>query len=181
MQQGRAELLRKWAEQGSGVPSIEALEVSDVQVDEFYAAWVGHLLEQTIESLLHEYHTAGKGDYFRVLYGRICEDMTMPEIASAMAIAVATAENYFRAARKRLEHDVRSQVERYCPPAECEEEFRLEWSRLGDYLSANGGLEQTLRRACETRFGFDDRQRQASGISATISRVFQRKPLVPSP
>jgi RNA polymerase sigma factor (sigma-70 family) len=179
VQQGRARLLRERADQGAGVPLLEALEVSDAQVDEFYAAWVGDLLEQTVETLLQEYHSAGKGDYFRVLYGRICEEMTTPEVAAAIGITVTTAENYFRAAKKRLgeclESEVRRQVARYCREKQCEDEFRLEWGRLGDYLSNNGGLEQIVRRACETRLGFERKQRKARGISSALSRIFVPK------
>lgn len=184
VQQGRARLLRERAEQGAGVESIEALDVSDAQVDEFYAAWAQDLLEQTVESLLQEYHAAGKGDYFRVLYGRICEEMSMPEIASAIGISVTAAENYFRAARKRLgerlEDEVHRQVARYCPARQIDEEFRLEWARLGEFLSKNGGLEQIVRRTCETQLGFDQKQRKAIGISTTLSRIFTPKPEPPS-
>src|SRR5262249_30454965 len=102
------------------------------------------------DRLLAEYNTAGKGDYFRVLYGRICDEMTMPEIAESLQLKLTTVENYFRSARERLgqklEDLVRQHVGRYSPPHLVSQEFAAEWKRLGEWLSQSGGLEQTLRR-----------------------------------
>src|SRR5262245_26625622 len=72
------------------------------QLDAFYSAWVDGILQSTVESLLAEYDHSGRGDYFRVLYGRLCEELSMPEIAGLLQIKLTDAENYFRHARARL-------------------------------------------------------------------------------
>ena len=100
----------------------------------------------------------------------------MPEIAAALGIPLTSVENYFRAARKRLasilEEQVRSHVARYSPEAQREEEWRSEWSRLGDHLTTHGSLEQAVRQACEGNWGLDWQSRKSARISATLSRVF---------
>jgi RNA polymerase sigma factor (sigma-70 family) len=174
IQQGRERILRQLADEGLGVEAAEAEKAAE-QIDAFYAAWVEDLLDEALQSLLEEFHAAGKGDYFRVLYGRLCEDMSMPEIAKSLKIPLTSVENYFKAARKRLaallEELVRDHVARYCPDNDREQEWNAEWARLGDYLKLHGGLEVAVRRAAAGRSGRGGRQRKKALISATLTRI----------
>jgi AcrR family transcriptional regulator len=124
---------------------------------------------------LTELHRAGKGDYFRVLYGRLCEQMTMPEIADALGIKVTSAENHYKAARKRLaailEDLVRQHVARYAPDSDREEEFAAEWAQLGDYLTQHGGLDQAVRDAYAGIDPAGRQQRKTAQINSTLSRI----------
>jgi RNA polymerase sigma factor (sigma-70 family) len=153
---GRARLLREHGgrlDDRGAFPLLTTLDAPADQVDAFHAAWVDELLQQAVDKLLADYHREGAGDSFRVLYGRICEAMTMPEIAQALGLAVSQAENAFKHARKslsqRLEDLVRDHVRRYCLPDEVEGEFAAEWTQLGQYLKKHGGLEAAVRRAYE--------------------------------
>jgi RNA polymerase sigma factor (sigma-70 family) len=127
----------------------EPEDPSPEQIDAFAAAWAESLVQTAIDDLFTEYNTAKKADYFRVLYGRLCEDLSMAEIAMSLHIPVTSADNFFRHARgrltERLEELVRSHVRRYCPPEEVTEEFSLEWNRLKESLQRHGGLESAIR------------------------------------
>jgi RNA polymerase sigma factor (sigma-70 family) len=121
--------------------------------DEFYAAWVEDLLQRAMDSLAAEYHAAGKGDCVRVLYGRICRQRTVAEVAESLGISPRTADNYFRDARERLqlllEEMLRTQLRRYCAPEDERDEFAREWQELGQFLVDQGGLDAAIQRACE--------------------------------
>jgi DNA-directed RNA polymerase specialized sigma24 family protein len=125
--------------------------VANDQEAAFLSAWVEDFLEKCLYELAAEYHRQGKGDYFRVLYGRICEQMSIAEVAAALEIKPSDVDNYYRHVRERLstrlEAAVRSQVYRYTPPEEAEGEFAVEWGRLGEFLKEHGGLEEAVRRA----------------------------------
>jgi RNA polymerase sigma factor (sigma-70 family) len=127
-------------------------EASNEYADAFYAAWADDLLNQAIDGLLAEYNESGKGDCFRVLYGRICEDMPFGEIAATLKLTPAATESQYRQAKQRLSDRlqdlVRWQVARYSTAAEVEAEFVVEWGRLGDHLRERGGLEVAVRRSC---------------------------------
>ena len=41
------------------------------QAEAFYAAWVEDVIERAVEAVAAEYYAQGKGDYVRVLYGRL--------------------------------------------------------------------------------------------------------------
>ncbi len=173
--QGRARLVREQFAQGRLAPLAAGRDEPREQVDSFYAAWADELLGSAVETLVHELHAEGKGDYFRVLYGRICEQMTTAEVAGSLGIKLTYTENYFRAARKRLaatlEDLVRRHVEHYCPDAERGDEFAAEWRHLGDYLTARGGLEAAVRRA---HAAFDPTarpERRAARIDEALSRI----------
>ena len=153
---GRARLLRDHGgrlDDRGALPLVTSLDAPADQVDAFHAAWVEELLQQAVDGLLSDYHREGKGDHFRVLYGRLCDGMTMAEIAAALGVAVSQAENAFKHARKglaqRLEELVRDHVRRYCPADDMEGEFAAEWGQLGAYLKEHGGLEEAVRRAHE--------------------------------
>jgi len=120
--------------------------------DAFYAAWAEDLLDQALQGLLADYNRAGKGDYFRILHGRICEELPMADIAAALNLTRTAAEAYFRQARlrlsDRLQDLVRWQVSRYSSAGEADSEFVVEWARLGDFFRDQGGLEAAVRRSC---------------------------------
>lgn len=150
---GRKRLLKRHAEQGGTegtLPVGDAAEVSPEQADIFYVAWVEQLLRETIDTLLGQLHREGKGDYFRVLYGRICEQMTVPQISEALGIKTTSIENYYKAAKKRLADELkdrmRAHVVRYCDDAQVSEEFRLEWEQLAEHLRGHGGFERAIKQ-----------------------------------
>ncbi len=132
---------------------LAAADPSSEQETAFLAAWVEDVLDQCLHDVAGEYHRQGKGDYFRVLYGRLCEGMSIAEVAAALGISPSAVDNYYRHVRQRLaerlEAAVRSHVYRYSPPDEAEAEFAAEWGRLGNYLKDHGGLEDAVRRAHE--------------------------------
>jgi len=119
--------------------------------DSFYAAWVEDLVQQAVRSLAVEYCGKGQADRIRVLYGRLCEGLTIAEAADALDIKKTTVDFYFRHARERLSEKLqgllRAQIQRYSPPKEAEGEFALEWQQLGEYLTTHGGIEEAVRQA----------------------------------
>ena len=136
-------------------------ESSGEQDDFFYAEWVDELLQSAVEGLLKEYHQIGRGDYFRVLYGRLCEEMSVPEISNLLRIKPTSAENYLRHARQRLaeklQEIVHDHVHRYSSSQSEDADFTFEWAELGIYLKEHGGLEDAVRRAYQN---FDPASRQ---------------------
>lgn len=179
---GRARLLTDRAahpDPGAGLMAV-ALDGADPadadNADLFYAAWVEEILRQTVEGLLKDYNERGKGDYFRVFYGRLCEEMAMQDIAAALQLRASTVTSYYQHARDRLgeklRDTVRAHVQRYAP-TETAAEFEAEWQRLGEYLSQHGGLEQTIRLAYQ---GFDAQERDtARARIAAKSAILLRK------
>jgi len=151
---------------------------SDVPVDQqdaFLAAWVEDVLQHCLHDLALEYHREGRGDYFRVLHGRLCEEMTIAEVAAALEISAASVDNFYRHVRQRL-HDkleaaVRSHVYRYAPPDEAELEFAAEWGRLGNYLREHGGLDDAVRRTYTLVEAGQLEQRKPQRITETITRL----------
>ena len=143
---GQLDRYLEWSE-------IDAAETPREQLDAFYAAWVDDLLQSVLEDLLTEYHGSGRGDYFRVLYGRICDELTVPEIAEALNLKLTSAENYLRHMRQklteRLRETVRIHVSRYSGPGDVDVEFTDEWNQLGRFLERYGGLEAVIRRLCQ--------------------------------
>lgn len=117
----------------------------------FYAAWAEDLVQQAVDGLLTEYNESGKGDRFRVLFGRICEEMSVVEIAAALKLTPAAVETHYRQARQRLaerlQELVRWQARRYSATDGQDAEFDVEWNRLGQFLSEHGGLEAAVRRS----------------------------------
>lgn len=152
-------------------------DATDVSIDAFYATWVDDLLLQAAESLMSDLHADGKGDYFRVLYGRICDDMPMKDVAESLNLTVTTAENYYKAARKRLASQLqdllREQLARYSPIGELAESFEEEWRQLGEYLDQHGGIESALRRAyTPTLEGQDSLSRRSARIREILAQSF---------
>jgi RNA polymerase sigma factor (sigma-70 family) len=131
-----------------------APEETAPEVDAFYAAWAEDLLNQAVDGVFTEYNEAGKGDYVRILYDRICKELPFQEIADELKLTPAAAEAHFRQAKQRLadrlQSLIRRQVSRYSSPGDAEAEFVVEWGRLGDHLREHGGLEVAVRRSCGT-------------------------------
>jgi RNA polymerase sigma factor (sigma-70 family) len=139
--------LDRYLDLSSVDPEAEPSESADA----FYAAWADDIVQKAVETLFAEYHATGSGDTFRVLHGRLCEEMSMGEIAVSLRATPSVVESQYRRARtrlaERLEELVRWQTDRYSKVEESESEFVVEWARLGDYLRAQGGLEEAVRRS----------------------------------
>jgi len=188
VQKGRQRLLRENVYEllnREDLPTIRHLDEPAKHIDVFYAAWVEGIVLQAVESLMQEYHRTGKGDYFRVLYGRVCEQMTMPQISEALGITTTQAENYYKAARKRLaaklQQLLQHHVQRYCQPDQADDENVAEWDNLGQYLEKHGGLEQTITKVYENSVATQTAQRQAKAITATLRRLTQTLTKPPDP
>lgn len=132
---------------------VDSADAPAEQLQAFYAAWVDGILQTAVNNLFAEYDQSGRGDYFRVLYGRICEELTMPAIAAMLEIKLSDIENYYRHARRRLSERlqelIQERVLRYSATAEIGDEFKEEWSQVGEYLQERGGLESAVRSAFE--------------------------------
>ncbi len=153
----------------------ESSRAQDEQSDAFYAAWVEDIIQQAVESLATEYYRQNQGDYVRVLYGRLCERLTIADVAEALALKPSTVDYYFRHARGRLSEKLkmalRQQVERYCSPEEAGDEFSLEWELLGRFLSEHGGLEEAVRRAYDALDPVRPGPRRAAGLTKALTRL----------
>ncbi len=153
LEKGRAKKRRKLVSAGAFddlLVSRGALEVPAEQANLFYAAWVEDLLHQCVEALMRKYHRSGNGDYFRVLYGRLCEDMTLLEVGNCLELSCSTVDSYYKTAARHLaqelEDRIRRHVDRYCDTEEVNKEFEEEWSQLGKHLDEQGGLEEAVRQ-----------------------------------
>jgi RNA polymerase sigma factor (sigma-70 family) len=155
-------------------------EASEDQEDAFYRAWVDDLLERCVQRLLTDLHGSGKGDCFRVLYGRLCEGMSMQEIAQMLQMQTTTADNYFKTARKRLgdamEQAVRQHVEKYCEPGSADDEFRAEWSQLSAYLLEHGGIESAVRSCYQRIAAGGQPSRESKAFADTAAILAQQRP-----
>jgi RNA polymerase sigma factor (sigma-70 family) len=172
----QANLFRAAKHQG---PLLDELDEAQVAAgsdqDAFYAAWVDELLQKCLHDLARDYHRDGKGDYFRVLYGRLCEEMSIAEAAAALDISPSAVDNYYRHVRGRLseklESAVRSHVYRYTPIEDAEAEFAAEWGRLGTYLAEHGGLEDSVRRAHALVENSGLEKTKTARIRETLTRI----------
>lgn len=147
-----------------------ALEIPFEDTDPFYAAWVDDVLQQCVESVMRDCHRSGNGDRFRILYGRLCEGMSLSEICECLGISADTASNQYRAAKRHLarelERHLRHHIHRYCDAEHVKEEFPIEWGQLREYLEKRGGLEESVRRAyLESPPGTTDGARSDSFLS----------------
>ena len=122
-----------------------------LELDLFYGIWAEELIKAAVQSVLADYHREGKGDYFRVLYARICEELSVKEIAEDLAIKPTDVDNYFRHARQRLADRIDQMVSRetacYTDLADQDAEFRHERERLWEILQRQGGLEVAVQNA----------------------------------
>jgi DNA-directed RNA polymerase specialized sigma24 family protein len=121
------------------------------QSDVFYSAWVEDLVQQSVEAVAGEFRAQGKGDHIRVFYGRLCQGLSIAEVAQALELSPATVDHDYRQVRDRLagviEDMVLAQVGRYCAEEDAAEELAKEWRQLRDHLSRHGGLDEAVRQA----------------------------------
>jgi DNA-directed RNA polymerase specialized sigma24 family protein len=155
------------------LPEVNLATQADL--DAFYVAWVEDMVQQAVGALAKEYHESSRGDYVRVLYGRLCQGMSIAQVAEALELTPTTVDNYFRHSRSRLTEKlsalVRGQVARYTTAAEVEDEFTEEWERLGQYLATHGGLEDAVRSAYELYDPVRKRRQTAAAMSRTVTSL----------
>lgn len=167
---GRDRLARDAAD-GSAQPEA----VDEHQDEIFYAAWVEDMLRRAVESIAADYYREGKADYVRVLYGRLCRQQSIAELADSLAIAPSSVDNYYRHARQRLagalQALLRRQIECYTEPDGAEQEFQTEWQQLGVYLKEHGGLEETVRRTYELMDPVSTQENQRAGLRAAAEHM----------
>lgn len=168
VQGNRARLLRELADTGGGewVLSGVSGEPGAEELDIFYREWANELLVQVLRRVARELHAEGKGNYFRALFGRICEGMSQAELAASLEVSVDQVENFLRAMRKRLtellKRTLAEQIARYADQDDAQSVFAQEWVQLSDYLSMQGDVERAVRLAYEDTPGI-------SLFGATIS------------
>ncbi len=125
------------------------------ELDEFYAAWIDEILQTAVNRLFADYDQSGRGDHFRVLYGRVCEQLSMPEIAAMLEISLSSVEGYYRHARGRLQEElhelIRQQVVRYSAADDVDDELQVETAKAREHLQKRGGLEAAVRKVHETQ------------------------------
>jgi DNA-directed RNA polymerase specialized sigma24 family protein len=158
----------------------EIAELSAEADDIFYAAWAEEVVQQAVDSLAVEYCRKNQSDRIRVLYGRLCEGLSMAQVAASLEIAPSTADFYFRDVRERLaerlEEMVRPRIARYCAAEEAATEFAREWEQLGRYLAAHGGLEEAVRRSYELLPGGPLHKATRQGMDRTLARLSSLHP-----
>ncbi|MGO9113340.1 MAG: RNA polymerase sigma factor [Thermoguttaceae bacterium] len=149
--------------------------IDDQQTEVFYAVWVEDLLRQAVESIAAKYSREAKSDYVRVLYGRLCSQLSIAELASTLNIQPTAVDNYFRHARQRLADSLqallRQQINSYTAPEEAEQEFQSEWQDVGTYLMDHGGLEEAVRRTYELMDPVSAQRNQQAGLRAAAERI----------
>lgn len=159
-------------------PTLNRSEAAELQEDEFERAWIEALLYRAVEAVMGDFHRRGKGDYFRVLYGKVCERLSVPEISDALGISRTNVENYFKAARKRLEdeirHSLRQHVVRYCDPQDVAEEFASEWKSIGSYLSEKGGLDEVVAELYAQKESVESIEHTNRAMEASLEQLTQQ-------
>jgi hypothetical protein len=165
------DLLAKLGTVGLEEDSADSSAVEDA----FYAAWAEELLQTCLQSLQDEYLRTGRGDYFRVLYGKVCEDLSNQDVADALRLKLTDVENYYKRARQhlgdRLREVLSDHVLRYSLPQAAPDEIRIEWERLGEYLRSCGGLERAIRDSYE--LSDDLAARELTSKTAILARLSQ--------
>ena len=143
--------------------------------DAFYAAWAEELVSCALRELHTELLQSGRVDQFRVLFGRVCEGMTTAEVAECLGLPVTTVENHFKRTKQRLtdqlEQATRRHVTRYCPADDVDAEFQIEWQRLGEFLTRQGGLDGMLRQTFARDSGISLRPRGSAVMQAVLKTL----------
>jgi RNA polymerase sigma factor (sigma-70 family) len=143
---------RHQAEQFQRAEDLGSPATND-QLNLFYDIWAEELLKAAVNSLMTDYHREGKGDYFRVLHARICEEMPVKEIAAQLDLKPTDVDNYYRHARDRLAERIRQSVRKdaasYTELTDLDDEFRHEWQLLAQLVKHQGGLEAAVRKALQ--------------------------------
>jgi RNA polymerase sigma factor (sigma-70 family) len=178
VEQGRQRLRQELAAGSAAVDWLTSqarLEAPAPEVDAFYAAWVDELLQTSAESLLTQYNQDGKGDYFRVLYGHVCEGLTLAEVARTLGMTLSRTQTAYRQARtalaRRLKARLHDQLGRYGSEEEIEQEFASEWKQLRAHLQARGGLEEAVRRAYSNLLPPDPSLRDGDGSFVGLGKT----------
>jgi DNA-directed RNA polymerase specialized sigma24 family protein len=177
---GRDRLARDAADQWA-----QSETTDDQQSEVFYAAWVEDLLRHAVESIAAKYYQEAKGDYVRVLYGRLCQRLSIAELAGALEIQPSAVDNYFRHARQRLADALqtllRQQIDSYTSPEQSEQEFFTEWQQMGAYLTDHGGLEELVRQTYELMDPVSAQKNQQAGLRAAAERIATLVKSTPTP
>ena len=145
--------------------------------DAFMAIWAEELIQSTVRSLMTDYHHEGKGDYYRVLHSRICEQLTTREIADQLGVKPTDVDNYYRHARQRLGERLklrlRTDVSYYTDLADLDEEFGREWQNLAEILQQHGGLEKAIRNGmCQRNADISPYESAFFSVISSNSRYF---------
>jgi RNA polymerase sigma factor (sigma-70 family) len=177
-QQKEADWIRHCMDELSAALRYEELAAETTasgEADAFYQAWAEELLQAAVESLLDDYHREGRGDYFRVLYGRVCEGTPVRDIAELLGLKISDVDNYYRHGRQRLETRLRElvrwHVARYASADESGDEFEREWARLGSFLAEHGGLEAALRQSYDDFSSDELREREVESMTTILKNV----------
>jgi RNA polymerase sigma factor (sigma-70 family) len=183
VQKGRRRLLKKHIHElrrRTDVLTIKGPDEGAEEADEFFAAWVESILLQVLESLMQEYRSKGRVEYFRVLHSRVCERMTAAQISKLVGIKIDDVQNYYRAARKRLtsvlKKLVREHVHRYCGAQDLDAEFDSEWCRIARYLTEHGGLEHAIAEVHEAFELTQIASRRTQVVTSTACRLAREVP-----
>jgi DNA-directed RNA polymerase specialized sigma24 family protein len=148
-------------------------EANAVKADAFYTAWVEDLLQQAVGAMAIDYYRQGKGDYVRVFYGRLCQHLSVAELADLLNLKPTDVDNYFRHARnqltERLESALRAWVTRYAREGETKDEFAAEWQEVGAYLSRHGGLEEALQQGFKLLDPLQAEDRKPAALERAMS------------
>ena len=183
VQSGRERILKEQREFLIKVGSIQASDESAQAIElesVFYAAWADELVQHSLQALQTEYLKTNRADYFRVLFGRVCEKMGNAEIAASLNLKVTDVENYYKRTRRhlrdRLQQTLAEQVKRYCPIETVDEEVGREWSALGEYLTNCGGIERAIRNSYEFAEELNKREKLSQ---STIIEFVQQQDLPP--
>ncbi|QDT41998.1 RNA polymerase sigma factor [Gimesia alba] len=183
---GRQSILTKLARDPARPDWIlDSQAASPEQLDLFYATWVEELLQDCVETVMAEYYSTNRGDYFRVLYGKICEQLTAREIAEHLGLTTMTVENYFKHSRRQLaeclEKTLVARVRRYSDPQNFDIEYKQEWESLGNYLTAQGGLEEAVHRSYSALDSLELRKREQQSVMDVLNRLDHQAACDPAP
>ena len=178
--EGRKENLKKnigRLNRMEGIHLDEATEHSE-ELDAFFEVWVDEIVQDAVDALFEECQRSGRGNVFRVLYGRICEQMTMPEIAQCLQISQDSAQSHFKLARGQLDKYLRDAVEtrvsRYSSPVTAKAEFEAEWQALKESLIRRGGLEASLQRSADQAHLGELKRREYRSVTTIIGQLHKQ-------
>jgi RNA polymerase sigma factor (sigma-70 family) len=152
----------------------------DNTADPFYAAWAEDLVQQAVQALAADYFRDNKADYVRVLYCRLCERLSVDEVARSLEIKPSDVKNFYAHARDRLaeklEHLLRRQIHRYVPAEEAEAEFSREWQELAAHFGRTGGLEIAIQRSYDLLDPVLAKEHRGPRLARTLERLSRLLP-----
>lgn len=157
-----------------GIYIDEAVECREV-TDAFFETWVDEVVQEAVDALFLQCQSFGQADVFRVLHGRVCEQLSVQEIAQCLNISPDTAHRYFKQGRKQLDESLRqsvqSRVEKYAAPQDVKSEFEAEWQALSESLMRRGGLESALQQSNAGDEKSELKLREQRSISLILSQL----------